>query len=98
LRGRSPDALKATVELLARFGVGCTVYEDGVEIDPPAGLRSAHVSAEVPPPQALLGCILALSADGETQIDDAERLDACYPGVVSTLQTLGASIERREAP
>jgi UDP-N-acetylglucosamine enolpyruvyl transferase len=52
----------------------------------------------VPPPQALLGVLLGLRAEGETRIDDAERLDACYPGVVSTLQTLGASIARREAP
>lgn len=98
LRSRSPDALKATVELLARFGVGCTAYEDGVEIDPPATLRGAHVPADVPPAQALLGCILGLSAQGETQIDAAERLDGCYPGVVSTLLSLGAAIERREDP
>jgi 3-phosphoshikimate 1-carboxyvinyltransferase len=98
LRGRSPDALKATVDLLSRFGVGCTVYEDGVEIDPPATLRGAHVTSDVPPAQALLACILGLSADGETQIDDAERLDACYPGLVSTLSSLGARIERREDP
>jgi 3-phosphoshikimate 1-carboxyvinyltransferase len=98
LRSRSPDGLKATVELLARFGVGCTAYEDGVEIDPPATLRGAHVTADVPPEQALLGCILGLSAQGETQIDAAERLEGCYPGVVSTLLSLGARIERREDP
>jgi len=96
LRKRAPDALKATTELLARFGIGSTSYEDGVEIDPPDRVRGVHLGADVPPLQALLGCILALSAEGETQIDGAERLDACYPGVVSTLTALGADITREE--
>lgn len=97
LRGRSPDALKANIALLARFGVACTIYEDGLEIDPPAGLEGAALDAEIPAAQALLGCILGLVAEGETRIDGGAELDARYPGFVDTLISLGASIEREEA-
>lgn len=96
LRARAPDALKATVALLARFGMGATVYEDGVELDPPERVIAAHVPADVPPLLSLLGCILGLTAEGETTIEGAERLDDCYPGVLATLATLGASITREE--
>jgi 3-phosphoshikimate 1-carboxyvinyltransferase len=96
LRSQSPDALKASSALLARFGVACTSYEDGLELDPPGVLTGAHVSADVPPPQALLGCVLGLVAEGETQIDAAETLDALYPGFVDTLIAMGANIERDE--
>ena len=98
LRDRTPDALRTTAELLAQFGVECTAYQDGMDIDPPLQVRAAHVQASVPPPQKLLACVLALVADGETQIDGAELLDACYPGFCATLVALGASIEREEQP
>ena len=97
LRQRTPDALRETSSLLARFGIACTAYEDGLEIDPPGTLRGAHVPAEVPPAQALLAVVLGLTAEGATRIEDAERLDALYPGFCGTLAALGARIEREEA-
>lgn len=97
LRGQRPDALKASSELLARFGIGCTSYEDGLELDPPGPLTAAHVSADVAAPQALLGCILGLVAEGETQIDGGAELDALYPGFVDTLIAMGANIVRERA-
>lgn len=96
LRSRRPDALKATVSTLAAFGIACTVFEDGVEIDPPERITPAHLGADVLPVQALLGCVLGLSADGETIIEGAARLDALYPGFVDTLIALGAPIVREE--
>jgi UDP-N-acetylglucosamine enolpyruvyl transferase len=77
--------------------VSCTTYQDGIELDPPERLLGAHLERDVAPLQALLGCILGLRAEGETQIDASERLDALYPGVVDTLIALGARIEREEA-
>ena len=96
LRLQRPDVLKLAVELLARFGVSCTVYEDGLEIDPPERLIGAEVGLDMPPLHALLGCILGLSADGDTLIAGSERLDAHFPGLVDTLIALGGSIEREE--
>ncbi|MDB4988437.1 MAG: 5-Enolpyruvylshikimate-3-phosphate synthase [Myxococcaceae bacterium] len=96
LREQRPDALKLTAELLGQFGIECTAYQDGLDIDPALALRAAHVSADTPPVQKLLACVLALSAPGETQIDGAEQLDACYPGFVAALVALGASIEQEE--
>lgn len=96
LRDRTPDALKTTAALLAQFGIECTAYQDGMDVDPPAQLRAAHIHGDTPPAQKLLACVLGLSAQGETQIDGAEQLDACYPGFVATLVDLGAAIEREE--
>lgn len=96
LRARTPDAVNALRDLLARFGIGSTVYEDGLEIDPPERLRGARIGAEVPPAQALLGCVLGLAADGETVVEDGARLEARYPGVLSALLALGAEIAREE--
>ncbi|HEY6876757.1 MAG TPA: hypothetical protein VI299_02015 [Polyangiales bacterium] len=96
LRARTPDGLSALRELLARFGIESTVYEDGLEIDPPERVRGARVGAEVPPAQALLGCVLGLVAEGETVVEDGDRLEAHYPGVLSALRTLGADIAREE--
>lgn len=99
LRDRTPDALAATRDLLARFGLACTVFDDGIEIDPPPEpLCGAHVDASVPPAQALLACILGLQAEGETRVDGAERLEALYPGFLTTLASLGARIEGHEPP
>lgn len=96
LRSRTPDALKSTAALLALFGIECTAYQDGMDVDPPLQLRGARVPGDMPPAQKLLACVLALAAEGETQIEGAEQLDACYPGFVATLVDLGAAIERQE--
>ncbi|HEX5660245.1 MAG TPA: hypothetical protein VFX59_23785 [Polyangiales bacterium] len=95
LRARTPDAINALRDTLALFGVSCTTYEDGLEVDPPSALRGALIDGA--PEQALLGCILGLVAEGETVIEGVERLDARYPGVLSALQTLGADVTREEA-
>lgn len=97
LRRLAPDALRGFAALLARFGIDCTVYDDGLELDPPSRIVGARVPADVAPSEALLALLLALSAEGETHIDDVERLDALYPGFLATLSALGACMERREA-
>jgi 3-phosphoshikimate 1-carboxyvinyltransferase len=94
LRARTPDAINALRETLARFGVSCTTYEDGLEVDPPERLRGAVVDGASE--HALLGCVLGLVAEGETVIEGVERLDARYPGVLSALETLGADVVREE--
>jgi 3-phosphoshikimate 1-carboxyvinyltransferase len=94
LRARSTDGINALRDTLARFGVSCTTYEDGLEVDPPARLHGAVLDGS--PEQALLGCVLGLVAEGETVIAGVERLDARYPGVLSALELLGADVTREE--
>lgn len=94
LRARTPDAIGALRDTLAQFGVSCTTYEDGLELDPPERLRGAQLTASAD--QALLGCVLGLVAEGETVVEGVERLDARYPGVLSALAALGADVTCEE--
>jgi 3-phosphoshikimate 1-carboxyvinyltransferase len=94
LRSREPDQINALRDLLARFGITCTSYEDGIEIDPPARLQGAQLDGSTP--HALLGCVLGLAAEGETVVEGVERLDARYPGMLSALSALGADLRREE--
>lgn len=94
LRLRGGDPLKATRALLAQFGLACTHFDDGLELDPEQHVRAGHVAADVAPLQKILACILALRADGESVIDRAESIDALYPDFVDTLVSVGANITR----
>ncbi len=91
LRTRTPDAINALRDTLARFGVSCTTYEDGLEVDPPERVRGAVLGGNAE--QLLLGCVLGLVAEGETVIEGVDRLEARYPGVLASLKNLGADVE-----
>jgi 3-phosphoshikimate 1-carboxyvinyltransferase len=93
---RARSSLGGLRDLLARFGVSCTTYEDGLELDPPQRLQGGQIDAQVPASLALLGCVLGLVAEGETVVAGAERLEARYPGVLTALEQLGADIAREE--
>jgi 3-phosphoshikimate 1-carboxyvinyltransferase len=97
LRSRVPDPLRAPAQLLRQSGFECTDYADGFDLQPSSN-RSDAIS--VPPnPSAecvLLACTLGLSAGAETQIDDAQTLDALYPGLTEALGGLVANIAWEE--
>jgi 3-phosphoshikimate 1-carboxyvinyltransferase len=97
LRAQSPDLLKAGAQLLRAFGVECTDYEDGVDVDPPGALRAATVAADAPVEIKLLGVVLGLSAEGTTRVEAAGELDALYPGLVDALRRLGAAVRSEGA-
>jgi 3-phosphoshikimate 1-carboxyvinyltransferase len=92
LRAREGDLLKGTVQMLRAFAIECTDYEDGFDVDPAKALRASSVSADTALSLKLLGLVLGLCAEGETQIAGAADLEAFCPGLVASLRGLGAPI------
>jgi 3-phosphoshikimate 1-carboxyvinyltransferase len=92
LRAREGDLLRGAAQLLRSFGAECTDYEDGLDLDPAAALQAASVSADTVVPLKLLGLVLGLCAEGETQIAGAEQFAAFCPGLLAALSALGAPI------
>jgi 3-phosphoshikimate 1-carboxyvinyltransferase len=95
LREDRPDRLTALSGLLRAFGVGVEERPDGLVIEgvPERPLRAAHVSGGGDHRLTMTAVILALVADGETVIDDADAIQVSFPRFVGTLRSLGADIE-----
>jgi 3-phosphoshikimate 1-carboxyvinyltransferase len=99
LRARAGEPLRRAVTLARSFGVECTDFADGFDLDPAAALTGRSLSlAGESGEQALLAVIFGLLADGDSLLTAAEPLDALYPELGSTLAALGAGVERQEEP
>jgi 3-phosphoshikimate 1-carboxyvinyltransferase len=95
LREDRPDRLAAVANLLRAFGVGASERPDGIVIEgePEKPLKAARVSSGGDHRLAMCAAVLALVADGETIVDDADCLAVSFPRFVGTLRSLGADIE-----
>jgi 3-phosphoshikimate 1-carboxyvinyltransferase len=95
LRDESSDRLQALCKLLKAFGVGATEKPDGLLIEgqPERPLKAARVSSGGDHRIAMAAALLALAADGESVIDDADPIAVSFPRFVGTLRALGAEIE-----
>jgi len=95
LREESPDRLAALARLLRAFGVSSTEKPDGllIEGEPERPLKGARVSSEGDHRVAMAATLLALAAEGESVIDDADPIAVSFPRFVGTLRALGADIE-----
>jgi 3-phosphoshikimate 1-carboxyvinyltransferase len=97
LRARPGDPLRKATLLARGFGVECTEFADGFDLDPAAELAGKAVSlAGESGEHALLALCLGLVSAGETSLSAAGALDALYPDLVGTLAALGAGLERQE--
>lgn len=98
LREESSDRLGALARLLQAFGVSVSEKPDGLLIEgqPERPLRAARVRSEGDHRLAMAGALLALAADGESVIDDADPIAVSFPRFVGTLRALGATIEVQE--
>ncbi|HEX6241765.1 MAG TPA: hypothetical protein VFZ61_12745 [Polyangiales bacterium] len=97
LRLWAGDPLKQCVQVLRAFGLECTEYEDGVDLERPAPPHGNTLAGDAAAPQKLLGLTLGLAAEGETWLTRAETLDALYPGLRAALVGVGADIEPQDA-
>jgi len=95
LRDDQPDRIAALGTLLRAFGVGASERPDGlvVEGEPDKPLRAARVSSGGDHRICMSAVVLALAADGESVVDDADCLAVSFPRFVGTLRSLGADIE-----
>jgi 3-phosphoshikimate 1-carboxyvinyltransferase len=95
LREESPDRLMAMAHVLRAFGVSCTEKPDGllIEGEPERPLRAARLSSGGDHRVAMAAALLALAAEGESVIDDADPIAVSFPRFVGTLRALGADIE-----
>ncbi len=92
-----PDRLPALCELLRAFGVGVEQRSDGLVIEgrPERPLTAARVSSGGDHRLAMTATVLALLADGDSVIENADALAVSFPRFVGTLRSLGADIEVR---
>ena len=95
LRDDRPDRIAALANLLRAFGVGASERSDGlvIEGEPEKPLRAARVSSGGDHRLCMAATLLALVADGESVIDDADCLAVSFPRFVGTLRSLGAEVE-----
>lgn len=95
LRDEVSDRLAALCGLLRAFGVSAAEKPDGlvIEGEPERPLKAARVNSGGDHRVAMAGALLALAADGESVIDDADPIAVSFPRFVGTLRALGAEIE-----
>jgi 3-phosphoshikimate 1-carboxyvinyltransferase len=95
LREEAPDRLLALAGLLRAFGVSVSEKPDGLVIEgqPERPLKAARVSSGGDHRLAMAAVLLALAADGESVVEDADPIAVSFPRFVGTLRALGADIE-----
>lgn len=95
LRDDASDRLNDLLRLLRAFGVSVSEKPDGllIEGEPERPLKAARVSSGGDHRIAMAAALLALAADGESVIDDADPIAVSFPRFVGTLRALGAEIE-----
>jgi 3-phosphoshikimate 1-carboxyvinyltransferase len=95
LRDDSSDRLAALAGMLRAFGVAVSEKPDGLVIEgrPERPLVAARVSSGGDHRVAMAAVLLALAAEGESVVDDADPIAVSFPRFVGTLRALGAEIE-----
>jgi 3-phosphoshikimate 1-carboxyvinyltransferase len=95
LREEAPDRVAAMTGVLRAFGIGVDEKPDGLVIEGRAErpLSAARVSSGGDHRVAMAATLLALAADGESVVDDADPIAVSFPRFVGTLRALGAEIE-----
>jgi 3-phosphoshikimate 1-carboxyvinyltransferase len=95
LREEGSDRLLALTRLLRAFGVSVSEKPDGLVIEgqPDRPLSAARVSSGGDHRVAMAAVLLALAADGQSVIEDADPIAVSFPRFVGTLRALGAEIE-----
>ena len=93
LRVKESDRLSATADLLVRNGVAVTIDGDDLVIEgagaiPGGGTVATHMDHRL----AMSALVMGQAAKTPVAIDDARFIDTSFPGFVTLMQSLGASI------
>lgn len=92
LRIKESDRLSTLPSELRKMGVKIEEDEDGLMINGPCSLKGATVSSHNDHRIAMACAIVALKAEGRTQIIDAESVDKSYPNFFNDLRKLGGNV------
>lgn len=95
LRVKECDRIAAMAEGLGRMGARIEARADGWRIEGPTPLRGARVAGHGDHRIVMALAVAGLAAEGETVVEDAERVGDSFPGFVGALRGLGAGVEVR---
>ena len=90
LREGGLDRLDALVEALRKMGVRVGEMPDGIVVEGGRRPQGAEVDAKGDGPLAMALALLALRAEGETTIQNADGLDPIWPGLVEEMEARAA--------
>ncbi len=95
LRVKESDRLATMAGVLSAFGIHCEERPDGLVIEgrPDGALTAARIASHGDHRIAMTAAVLALVADGPTDIEDTDCIATSFPGFAETLRTLGAKVE-----
>jgi 3-phosphoshikimate 1-carboxyvinyltransferase len=88
LRVKESDRIATTVDGLSRLGANIEAAPDGFVIEGPTSLRGARCQSHGDHRIAMSMAIAALTAKGETTIDDADCVDISFPGFFELLNRI----------
>jgi 3-phosphoshikimate 1-carboxyvinyltransferase len=88
LRVKETDRIEAMATNLRAFGVNVTTKEDGMIIEGGGPIRAARVPSYGDHRIAMASAILALFADGESEIEDVDCIRTSYPTFEDDLKKL----------
>lgn len=97
LREGELDRIDALVGALRRMGIRVGEMPDGVVVEGGRRPQGAEVDAKGDGPLAIGLTLLAIRAEGETTIRNADGLDRIWPGFVEAIEALAART-RHEIP
>jgi 3-phosphoshikimate 1-carboxyvinyltransferase len=92
LRVKESDRIAAMVAGLRAMGAHAEEAPDGYRVWGPSELHGARVSGRQDHRVVMALAVAALAAEGETRIQDAERIADSFPGFVETMTALGADM------
>ncbi len=92
LRVKETDRIATVVAELRKLGAQIEAREDGFVVKGPTRLHGAPVDSHGDHRLGMALAVAGLVADGETVIENAERIADSFPGFVSIMQGLGANL------
>ncbi len=92
LRVKETDRVAVVVEELRKLGAQIEPLPDGFIVEGPTPLRGAVVDSHGDHRLGMALAVAGLAAEGETIIENAERIADSFPGFVEVMQSLGAQL------
>lgn len=90
LRVKETDRVRATVENLRAMGAEVEEFDDGLAVRGPTRLRGARIRSFGDHRIAMAFAVAALTATGETEIEDAECARVSFPNFFDLLESIAA--------